>query len=90
MHQGQMHRVFAGALQEILGAIEGIEDPQPLRRQWLPRLQLLAGGLLAQQRPGRLGKASLRPSSSQRFTARSAADTGPSPPCSTCRAAGKP
>ena len=46
MHQGQMHRVFARAQQEILGAIEGIQQPQPLTGQWQSQLQRLSGGFL--------------------------------------------
>jgi hypothetical protein len=56
-----MHGVLAGALQEILGAIERIEDPQPLRRQGLAGGELLLGGLLAEQRPGRLGEGGGQP-----------------------------
>ena len=51
-----MDGVFASALQEILGAIQGIEDPQPLRRQRLAFGELLLGGLLAEQRPVGLGE----------------------------------
>ena len=51
VHQGQMHRIFARALQEVFSAIEGIEDPQPLRRQGLAFSELLLGGFLAQHGP---------------------------------------
>ena len=32
LHQRQMHGVFPGALQKILGAIKGVENPEPLSR----------------------------------------------------------
>ena len=54
--QRKMHRVFAGALQKILGAIQRIENPQPLGIERLTGRELLLGGLLAQQRPGRIRK----------------------------------
>jgi len=54
--QGQMHGVFARALQEILGAIEGIEDPQPLGIEGFTGGELLLGGFLAEEGPARIGE----------------------------------
>ena len=55
VHECQVHRVLAGALQKILGAIEGVQDPEPLRIQGLPGGELLLGGLLAEQGPTGIG-----------------------------------
>ena len=60
-HQGQVHRVLATALQEVAGPIEGIEDPQPLRRQRFAGPELLLGGLLTQHRPGGIGECRGKP-----------------------------
>ena len=46
-----MHGVLAGALEEILGAIEGIEDPQPFSIQRFPGCELLSSGFFAEQSP---------------------------------------
>ena len=49
-----MHRVLAGALKKILGAVQRIEDPQPVGRKTLAGWQvsqLLLGRFLAEQGP---------------------------------------
>ena len=54
MHQGQVHRVLAGALKKILGAIQRIKDPQPFGSKALAGWQvsqLLLGRFLAEQGP---------------------------------------
>ena len=53
-----MNGVFAGALQKILGSIEGIEDPEPLGGQGLALGQLFLRGLLAEQSPAGIRKCS--------------------------------
>jgi len=56
-----MNGVFACALQEILGAIKGIENPEPLRRQRLALCELLLRGLLTEQGPVGLGERGGKP-----------------------------
>ena len=51
-----MHGVLTGALQEILGAIERIENPQPLRIERLTSSELLGSGLLTEHSPRSLGE----------------------------------
>ena len=61
VHQGQMHGVLARALQKVLGAIQRIEDPQPLGLEGHAGGELLLGGLLAQQGPGGRGEGRRQP-----------------------------
>ena len=50
-YQGQVNGVFPRALQKILGAIEGIENPKPLGRHGLAFRELVLGRLFTEQGP---------------------------------------
>ena len=53
-----MNGVFACTLEEILGAVQGIQDPEPLRLQRLAFRELLLGRFFTEQSPVSLGKRS--------------------------------
>jgi Ca2+-transporting ATPase len=60
MGQRQMHGVFACALQKILGAIKGIQNPQPLGIEGMAWRELLLGRLFAEQDPAGAGEGGLK------------------------------
>ena len=51
-----MHGVFTGALQKVFGAIQGVEHPEPFRRQGFAGCELFGGGFLTEQGPGGRGE----------------------------------
>ena len=49
-----------GKPDDVMVAIKGIQQPQPLTGQWQSLLQRLSGGFLTQQGPGGIGKGRLK------------------------------
>lgn len=60
VHQGEMHGVLAGALKKVFGAIEGVEDPQPVVGDGLIG-RPLARGFLAEDGSAGGGEGVLQP-----------------------------